>query len=214
MQQLVILSSIMTNNKSLINYLVKKGVLKNSRLKKAFLKIDRAFFVPPEERAESYEDYPLPIGYDATISQPYTVAFMLELLSPQLGDKILDVGAGSGWTTALLSEMVGSRGKVFGVEIVPELVKLAQGNIENFKMKNIKIFQANGRLGLLEHKPFDRILVSASADRLENALVQQLKSPGTMVIPIHRSVWKITKNPQGKIFKKEFPGFVFVPLKK
>jgi protein-L-isoaspartate(D-aspartate) O-methyltransferase len=204
----------MTDNKALVDYLIQKGVLKNSCLKKAFLKIDRAFFVPPTYRSESYGDYPLPIGHGATISQPYTVAFMLELLAPQLGEKILDVGSGSGWTTVLLGEIVGSQGKVFGVEIVPELVKFSQENIGNFNIKNIKIFQAQEKLGLAEYKPFDKILVSASADTLEKSLLQQLKAPGIMVIPIHQSIWKITKNSQGKIFKKEYPGFVFVPLKK
>ena len=126
----------MIDNQSLINHLINVGVLKTPEIIKAFYKIDRAFFVPKEFHDYAYEDYPLSIGYGATISQPYTVAFMLELLQPKKGEKILDVGSGSSWTTALLAHIVGIKGKIFGVEIVPELIKFAKDNLKKFKFSN------------------------------------------------------------------------------
>src|ERR1044071_317483 len=104
-------------------------VLENPELEKAFADIDRADFVGPDYEVEAYEDYALPIGLGQTISQPTVVAFMLELLDIQKGEEILDVGSGSGWTTALLSELTGEDGSVLGWEILPELVKLGQKNI-------------------------------------------------------------------------------------
>src|SRR3989338_5684724 len=113
-----------------------------------FEKIDRADFVSSEYQAEANENYPLPIGFGQTISQPFTVAFMLKLLSPQEGDKVLDVGCGSGWTTALLANLVGKTGKVFGVEIIPELVSFCRKNLAKYNFPNAEIIQAGAELGL------------------------------------------------------------------
>ena len=126
----------MLNKKGLIEHLKSSGVLKNSNIIEAFEKIDRADFVLEEHKLESYEDHPIPIGRGQTISQPTTVAFMLELLSVQKGDKVLDIGSGSGWTTALLSELVGSTGEVFGVERVSELVEFGSKNLAKYDFKN------------------------------------------------------------------------------
>lgn len=197
----------------LINHLENNTkVLWSRELKDAFYAIDRKDFVPKEYSNEAYEDYPLPIGYGQTISQPTTVAFMLELLAPKKREKILDIGTGSGWTTALLSHIVGSEGEVFGVEIIPELVELGRKNIEKYNFKHTKILLADSeKIGYSIEAPFDKILVSASAESMPEELIEQLKDGGIMVIPIKDSVWQIKKI-GNKINIKKFIGFTFVPL--
>ena len=160
----------------------------------------------------AYEDCALPIGYGQTISQPYTVAFMLELLGPKEKDKILDVGSGSGWTTALLSKIVGEKGKVFGLERIPELVDFGKKNLSKYGFNNYKIMQAKETLGLSEEAPFDKILVSATAQDLPQDLIDQLRIGGIMVIPIKDAILKIVKLSENKTDTQKFIGFAFVPL--
>lgn len=196
----------------LTNHLTDTGILKTSRIVDAFRTIDRADFVPRKYLNEAYGDYPLPLGYGQTISQPTTVAFMLEKLQPQAGEKILDVGSGSGWTTALLAQIVGPAGKVCGVEIVPELAELGRKNLANYELNWAEIKLVTGELGCPPLAPFNKILVSAAAEELPDELLSQLKSGGRLVIPIQNSIWQIDKAAAGKFRQQEFPGFVFVPL--
>ena len=198
----------------LIKSMIKRGYLKTPSIIEAFKSVDRHDFILPEYEDESYGDYPLPIGDGQTISQPSTVAFMLELLQPQEGDIILDVGSGSGWTSALLSEIVGERGFVYGVELVPELVNFSRDNLLTYGFDNVEIFQASvGVLGLPEHGPYDKILVSAAGYDLPEELVEQLKIRGRMVIPVDDSIFKIDKVGEDDIREERYQGFVFVPLK-
>lgn len=201
------------NNEQLINHLIDTGVLKTPAIISAFRAIDRADFVPPYCQSEAYGDYPLGIGYNATISQPTTVAFMLELLQLEVGNRVLDVGSGSGWTTALLAQLVGEGGKVFGVEIISELVEFGKENVEKYQFENIQIIKVSEHLGLEKEAPFDKILVSASAKKLPQKLIEQLKVGGRMVLPIQSSVWKIDKISDKKFDEQKFPGFAFVPLR-
>lgn len=200
------------SNQSLVNELKTSGVLRSPNLIKAFTWVDRADFVAPETLEFAYEDRPLPIGFGQTISQPYTVAFMLELLSPEAGDKILDLGSGSGWTTALLAACVGPKGQIFGVEKVPGLVKFGQSNLAKYNFINASIQAAGKALGLSKAAPFDEILVSAAASALPQELIDQLRVGGSLVMPIQSSVFKITKLDRAKVKTQEFPGFAFVPL--
>jgi len=203
----------MTHNE-LINNLIHKGYLKTPSIVDAFKGIDRRDFVLAEYNDESYGDYPLPLGEEQTISQPSTVAFMLELLQPQAGDIVLDLGSGSGWTTALLAEIVGERGWVYGVELVPELVRLGRNNLAIYGFDNAEIYQANSNiLGLPDKAPFDKILVSAAGEDLPEELIKQLKIGGRMVIPVGDSVFKVDKLNEDDINEKRYPGFAFVPLK-
>lgn len=188
------------------------GVLKTPEIIEAFLKVDRAYFIPGELKDKTYIDAPLPIGKDQTISQPSTVAFMLELLKPKKGDKILDIGSGSGWTTALLCQIAGKEGVVIGVERIDELVKIGQNNLLKFNFgKNCFIQKAGSSIGIPGEK-FDKILVSASAKHFPNKLLNQLQVGGTLVIPVKNSIFKFEKISDTITQKSEYPGFVFVPL--
>jgi len=198
--------------KELVEHLKNSGILQTLRIIKAFQKIDRADFVRGDFRSVAYGDYPLPIGAGQTISQPTTVAFMLELLQPKTSDKILDLGSGSGWTTALLAQIIERSGKIIGVEIVPELAKFGQKNLAKYGFKNARISKAGAELGWTSEAPFDKILVSAAADKLPQDLVDQLKVGGRLVIPIGNSIFKFDRLSKNKIAEREFPGFVFVPL--
>lgn len=189
-----------------------KGLLQAKELEGAFRKIERVDFTPKDYRAEVYEDYPLPIGFGQTISQPTTVAFMLELLDLKKGNTALDVGSGSGWTTALIAEIIKPKGKVWGVEIIPELVEFGGKNLAKYDLPNAEIIQAGKKSGLSEYAPYDKILVSAEAKELPQELLRQLKIGGIMVIPIKNTLYKIEKFAGGKIKETAFPGFVFVPL--
>ena len=202
---------VFKSNRELVEYL-KKRVLKTPEIISAFLEIDRKDFVKEEYLDQAYFDTPLPTLQGQTISQPYVVAFMLELLEPKLGQKILDIGFGSGWTTCLLAEI--TKNKVYGIEIVPEVFEFGKKNIEkyNFIEKGIvEVLLRDGSKGLPEKAPFDRILVSAAAKKIPEELISQLKDDGILVIPADEGIYKIKKL-NGKIEKEYYYGFVFVPL--
>lgn len=188
-------------------------VLRTSEIKKAFEKIDRVDFVPEDYKEEAYEDYPLPIGFEQTISQPTTVAFMLELLDVKPNSQVLDVGSGSGYTTALMA-VVAAKGSVLGLEIIPELAQMGKINIAKYKFPNAKIEYNDGNSILTaDVKKFDRILVSAAAKEIPQNLLDILKPGGIMVIPVGRSLFKIIKKENGENDISEYPGFAFVELK-
>ncbi len=187
------------------------GVFKNPLVEKAFTEVDRKDFLTEDYKFEAYEDYAIPIGHGQTISQPTTVAFMLELLGVEEGHHVLDVGAGSGFTAALLSVMVGDSGDVVGVERVKELLDIAKERLSGYP--NVTLTEAEDIVGNAEHAPYDRILVSASAtSELPEELLRQLKVGGVLVAPVDNSIWKYTKKENDEFDTEEFPGFVFVPL--
>ncbi len=196
----------------LILELEQAGVLRSPALRDAFAASDRRRFVRPADRPRAYEDHPLPIGHGQTISQPYTVAFMLNLLDVRPGQKVLDLGCGSGWTMDLLLQLVGEAGSVIGVEIIPDLVKFAQHNLAHFKYPNATVELAGETLGKPDAAPYDRILVSAAAKSLPVELCDQLASPGIMVLPIGDDIVQVKKHKTGRINQEIFSGFVFVPL--
>lgn len=206
---------------ALIDNLIKSGWLKSPRIIEAFQKIKRVDFMPEDSKDLAELNTALPIGYGQTISQPLVVAFMLEQLSPKRGDKILDVGSGSGWTTALLAHIVSqqgkseTKGKVVAIELVPELKEFGERNVAkyNFIEKGIAEFIcADGSKGYEKEAPFDNILASASAQKLPRAWKEQLKVGGRIVTPIRSSIWVFIKKSEDNFEELEFPGFVFVPL--
>ncbi len=200
---------------ALIDNLIKDGWLKTPGIIEAFKKIKRIDFMPEDVKDLTEINEALPIGYGQTISQPLVVAFMLEQLGPQKGDKILDIGSGSGWTTALLSHVVGNKGKVIAIEIVSELKEFGEKNVSkyNFIQKGVAEFIcADGSKGYEKEAPFDKILASASAQKLPLAWKEQLKIGGRIVTPIGSSIWLYIKKTENDFEEIEYPGFAFVPL--
>jgi protein-L-isoaspartate(D-aspartate) O-methyltransferase len=199
----------------LVNDLIENGYLKSDLVIDAFSEISRIEFVPKDLEGEADENVALPIGFGQTISQPLTVAFMFELLDPRRGQKILDVGSGSGWTTALLSYIAGSQGKVIGIERIEMLKKIGEKNADKYgyvKKGIAEFYASDGNIGFPPGAPFDRILVSASTNKIPGELKKQLKVGGKMVIPIRGSIWYLEKKSEKEFYKEEYPGFVFVPL--
>ena len=198
----------------LIDSLIEKGWLKTPEIIKAFYKIKRVDFMPEGMKHLSEFDEAMPIGLDQTISQPLVVAFMLEELNPLPGDKILDIGSGSGWTTALLAEIVGAKGKVIGLEIIPELKEFGEKNAAKYNFTNTKFVCSDGSKGYDQEAPFDKILVSAAVQskQVPKAWQEQLKIGGKIVTPIGSSIWVFNKKIETEMEKTEHTGFAFVPL--
>ncbi len=196
----------------LLKQLLARGSLKTPSIISAFRAIDRLDFIVPTYQAHAYDDTPLPIYSGQTISQPTTVATMLELLQPSLGDKVLDVGSGSGWTTALLSTIVGPSGKVYAAEILLTVFEFGQKNISKYRLDNVIMLRAGKELGLPKYAPYDKILVSAAATEMPTELIAQLAVGGTMVIPVGNSVVKVKKLSDTEVTTEDHPGFTFVPL--
>lgn len=197
---------------TLVNEMMVSGILQSPEIIDAFRAVDRKYFVPDSIIEHTYVDVPLSIGNNQTISQPSTVAFMLEHLAVQEGDTVLDIGSGSGWTTALLCHIVGKEGSVIGIERLDALVEQGKKNLSRFNLhSHCHIQKAGEKLGL-PGKKFDRILVSASAEQIPEELFSQLKIGGILVIPVGRSIFKFTKISEYEVDKEEFYGFVFVPL--
>jgi protein-L-isoaspartate(D-aspartate) O-methyltransferase len=211
---------------SLIDDLIEGGWLKDDRIIEAFRKIKRADFMTNDMQELSGLNEALPIGFGQTISQPLVVAFMIELLEPKEGEKILDVGSGSGWTTALLAELVGEMGKVIAIELIPELKTFGETNVRkyNFIERGIaKFVCGDGSQGHEKEAPFHKILASASVQPKNNGTLngsaeipkawkEQLAIGGRIVAPIGSSIWLYVKKSETEFEKKEHPGFVFVPL--
>jgi len=213
------------DKQELIQSLIDEGYLRTPAIIEAFQKVDRKDFVPEEYRDEAYGNYPLPIGFSQTISQPLTVAFMLELLEPKAGEKILDIGSGSGWQTGLLAYIVGgspAQGKVIGVERIPELKKISEKNLSkyNFIEKGtVKIIEGDGSKGYEEEAPFDKIIAAAALpagrqalETVPQAWKDQLKVGGQIVAPVGHNIVQLQKKSPTEFSQKQYYGFSFVPL--
>ena len=200
----------------LIDGIISMGYLKTPRIIEAFKTINRKDFILPEYESEAYGDYPLPIGREQTISQPLTVAFMLELLQPAPGEKILDVGHGSGWQTALVAQLIKTSGKVVAIERVPELCEFGAANIAKYnfiKKGTVRTICGDATPGIPDEAPFDKIIAAAAASKeLPKAWREELKVGGIIVAPINGSIWRFTKKSDNEWQEEEFPGFAFVPL--
>ncbi len=178
----------------------------------AFAAVPRAGFLHAWDRGRAGHDGPIAIGFGQTNSQPRTVADMLRLLDVRSGQRVLDVGAGSGWTTALLGHLVGPDGSVVGVERVPELAAFGAANLARVRMPWTRLDLATpGVLGAPEGAPYDRILVSAQPSTLPEALVVQLCVGGVMVIPVAGRMLRVTRTASGHA-AAEHGRYLFVPL--
>ena len=168
----------------------------------------RAHFLPRSVRRCAGQDRALQIGHGSTCSQPSTLVAMLRLLDVRSGDRVLDVGSGSGWSTAILARLVGPEGRVLGVELEEELVERSSAALERMPTAHVRVANP-GSLGSPEDGPFDRILVSAGTDRVPQELVEQLTEDGAMVLPLSGRLVRVTRDG-----RETAPGhYQFVPLR-
>lgn len=191
---------------------IRKRGVRNSRVLRAMEKVPRHRFVPRDQGEHAYEDSPLSIGQGQTISQPYMVAVMTESAAPEAGDRVLEVGTGSGYQTAVLAEITR---EVYSIERIPELAERAKGLLDRLGYGNVSIRVGDGSEGWGEMAPFDAIIVTAGAPELPEPLVEQLALGGRLVIPIgsahHQTLYTVRRERQ-RIRKEEGTGCVFVPL--
>ena len=198
------------NKEELIQELRDSGI--NEEILKVIEKIDRRDFVLERNLNEAYEDHPLSIGYGQTISQPFTVAFMLQELELKEGDRVLEIGTGSGWNAALISCLVGEEGKVYGVEIVDELAERAKEKLKNYK--NITVFNGDASHGLPEYASYDKIILTAAPKKLAKEFKEQLVNGGILLAPVGEYTQKLIKLTKkgDKFIETEKGDFIFVPL--
>ena len=207
----------MKSQAELVEFLEHQGVLKNERVREAFLAVDRKDFVSENKKDLAYINEALPIGLGQTISQPYVVAFMLDLLGAKPGANVLEIGYGSGWQTDLLAHIVGPTGHVYAMEVLKSLCTLGKGNLSHYpaleKRATLICKSAASGLPSIASKlgGFDRIIGAAGVKELPSSLREELKVGGVVVYPKNHSIMREEKTTGGwKI--KEYPGFVFVPF--
>jgi len=180
-QQVPSATDFAAQRQRMVEQQLKPRGIKDERVLAAMAKVPREEFVPIEARVDAYEDGPLPIGYDQTISQPYIVAFMTEQLRPKPGDRVLEIGSGSGYQAAILAGLVAN---VYTIEIVEPLAKTAEATLQRLGFTNVHIRVGDGYKGWPEDAPFDAVIVTCAPDKVPQPLVDQLKDGGRMVIPV------------------------------
>ncbi|MGC8823262.1 MAG: protein-L-isoaspartate(D-aspartate) O-methyltransferase [Bacteroidales bacterium] len=192
--------------------IINRGI-KDKKVIAAMQKVERHRFVPDEYQSMAYNDHPLPIGYEQTISQPYVVAFMTEALQLKPTDRVLEIGTGSGYQAAILAEICDS---VFTIEIVPELAQTASKLLKQLGYKNIEVKCGDGYQGWPQKAPFDAIIVTCSPTKIPQPLKDQLKEGGRMIIPVGspesgQQLYLIKKE-KGRLIEKAILPVRFVPM--
>ncbi len=190
--------------------------IKDPNVLDAMRRVPRHRFVPPDERRYAYRDMPLPIGHGQTISQPYIVALMTELVEPRADSRVLEVGTGSGYQAAVLAEIVDH---VYSIEIVEELAHRAAALLDELGYDNVTVRAGDGYGGWPEQAPFDIIVVTAAPDHVPQALLDQLKPGGSMMVPVGpiyaaQELRFIQKDSEGKLREKDIAPVRFVPLRR
>jgi protein-L-isoaspartate(D-aspartate) O-methyltransferase len=198
----------------LISYLKNSRYLTNHNVEMAFRNIPRHKFVPESELDYAYYNKPLPTMKNQTISQPGVVSRMTEWLDVKNGQNILEIGTGSGWQSGILSYLVGE-GTVYSIELHPELIKFAQENLRNLKIKNVHVISGDGTLGYPKASPYDRIIITAACTEIPLPLLEQLKENGLLLAPVgdaSQSLILLKKTSTGIVETKNQSNYVFVPL--
>jgi len=199
--------------KKLVQHLQTKGI-KDPEVLKAFELVPRHFFLETAFVEHAYEDKPFPIGEDQTISQPFTVAYQTCLLAVKAGNKVLEIGTGSGYQACILAEM---GAEVHSIERIRNLYEKAQFMIDQLGYTNIRLYQQDGTLGLPARGPFDRILVTAGAPEIPQTYLDQLKVGGVMIIPVGKQhtqkMLKVIKTDETDYKRETYSDFRFVPLR-
>ena len=180
-QQTPTAAEFATHRQRMVEQQLKPRGIRDERVLAAMAKVPREEFVPADVRPSAYEDGPLPIGYDQTISQPYVVAFMTEQLRPKQSNRVLEIGSGSGYQAAILGELVA---EIYTIEIVEPLAKTAEATLQRLGYNNVHIKVADGYKGWPEEAPFDAIIVTCAPEKVPQPLVDQLEDGGRMVIPV------------------------------
>lgn len=208
----------------LVEFLRSSGYIRSERVGRAMLRVPREEFVPENLRSLAYIDRPLPIGWDQTISAPSIVAYMTELLDARVGDKVLEVGTGSGYQAAVLAEVVAPSdeprekwGHVYSIERIPELAEFARRNLERTGYADrVTVIVGDGSKGYEPEAPYDRIIVTAAAPKVPEPLVEQLKPGGRLVIPVGprfaQELVVVEKDPSGEVRVRRDLEVIFVPL--
>jgi protein-L-isoaspartate(D-aspartate) O-methyltransferase len=203
-----------TSLNDLISYLKNSRYLTEDNVESAFRNILRHEFVPESELDYAYYNEPLPIMKNQTISQPGVVSRMTEWLDVKRGQKILEIGTGSGWQSGILSYLIGD-GAVYSIELHPELVKFAQENLKKLKIKNVHVILGDGGIGYAKESPYDRIIITAACTEIPLPLLEQLKEGGLLLAPVGdtlQSLILLKKTSKGIIEIKNQSNYVFVPL--
>ncbi|PKK86593.1 MAG: protein-L-isoaspartate O-methyltransferase [Thermoplasmata archaeon HGW-Thermoplasmata-1] len=202
---------------NMVERLVDEGILSSRSIIEAFLSVPRELFLPAAMRAHAYEDEPLPIGYGQTISAPHMVGIMCEALELQGGQKVLEIGCGSGYHAAITASAVGGGGTVFSVERHNRLARAAAANLAKAGIANVRVVEGDGSCGLAKEAPFDRIYVTCAAPRVPPPLVEQLKPGGILLVPVGNifcELVRIKKDENGGGCSSErLGGCAFVPLR-
>ncbi len=209
-------SSLDDKKEALYRYWVDAGIIKDSKLLYAFQKVKRESFVLNVDIDRAYGDYPLGIPHFQTISQPTTVMLMTQALKMEAGMEVLEVGTGSGYQTAILSEMVGEKGWIVSLEYYKTLSDFACKNLQKTDCRNVKIIHGDGGNGWEEEAPYDRIIVTCACPSVPPPLLEQLKPDGIMVLPVttHFSdKMQVIKKSASGISSKSIGSFSFVPLR-
>lgn len=204
--------NMVEKRKAMVESLISEGILKKERVIKSFLETPRELFVPEKQRNCAYVDEPLSIGGGQTISAPHMVAIMSELLEPRKTDRVLEIGSGSGYQAAILSKLVK---EVYTIELDPELVKFSRSNLKKAGIKNVKVFLGDGSKGLERYGPFDKIIVTCGCPEIPEALIEQLKEGGIMVIPVGSvtQILMVGRKRGNNLDLKRNVECVFVPLR-
>jgi protein-L-isoaspartate(D-aspartate) O-methyltransferase len=206
----------MSSKDHLMSVWEEKGLILSENILAAFHKIPREDFVPPKFKHQAYHDHPLPTIREQSISQPTTIMIMLRALGLKEGMNVFEVGAGVGYQAALISQIIGEKGKLVSSEVIPELVHIARKNLQNLGLSNTKIIEEDGSDGFLENAPYDRIIVTAACPEIPSQLINQLKDGGIIVAPVGnkdvQTLVKAVKNPEGLSIELLGP-FCFVLMK-